>query len=392
MAVALPSFLTAIMIMSRLMAFIGITRNNDMSSKLQALDIAPKLSYDPSAIESASQDFGHIVKAVPQAVLLPSSPWDIASLVNFSYSNSVPFSIAARGNSHSVNGQAMAKNGVVIDMTSMKNGNGTGIRIANYLYLTVGGTLSNAGISGQTFRYGPQISNVYEIDVITGTADFVTCSPNNNSDLFYAALGGLGQFGIITRARIPLEPAPKRVKWVRMLYTDFSDFTRDQELLISKNGRNDNKALNYLEGSLLLDQGSLDNWRSSFFPPQDQPKIISLITKFHIVYCLEIVKHYDGQTKTTVDKDLQQLLKGLSYLPGFMFEKDAKYEEFLNRVHSEELKLKAKGLWDVPHPWLNLFIPKSKISDFNDGVFKSIVLQRNITTGPVLVYPMNRKK
>lgn len=45
----------------------------------------------------------------------------------------------------------------------------------------------------------------------SGTADFVTCSPNNNSDLFYAALGGLGQFGIITRARIPLEPAPKRV-------------------------------------------------------------------------------------------------------------------------------------------------------------------------------------
>jgi FAD/FMN-containing dehydrogenase len=32
-----------------------------------------------------------------------------------------------------------------------------------------------------------------------------------NSDLFYAALGGLGQFGIITRARIALEPAPKMV-------------------------------------------------------------------------------------------------------------------------------------------------------------------------------------
>lgn len=38
----------------------------------------------------------------------------------------------------------------------------------DYLYLTVGGTLSNAGIGGQTFRYGPQISNVYEMDVITG--------------------------------------------------------------------------------------------------------------------------------------------------------------------------------------------------------------------------------
>ena len=38
----------------------------------------------------------------------------------------------------------------------------------DYLYLAVGGTLSNAGISGQTFRHGHQISNVYEMDVLTG--------------------------------------------------------------------------------------------------------------------------------------------------------------------------------------------------------------------------------
>ena len=38
----------------------------------------------------------------------------------------------------------------------------------DYLYLSVGGTLSNAGISGQAFHHGPQISNVYELDVVTG--------------------------------------------------------------------------------------------------------------------------------------------------------------------------------------------------------------------------------
>jgi len=38
----------------------------------------------------------------------------------------------------------------------------------------------------------------------------VTCSSENNSELFYAVLGGLGQFGIITRARIALGPAPTR--------------------------------------------------------------------------------------------------------------------------------------------------------------------------------------
>ncbi|KAE8658173.1 Cytokinin dehydrogenase 4 [Hibiscus syriacus] len=426
MIAASPSYFTVIMLLSRLMVFIGISKNNYvLSSNLQALDIAPKLSRDPSAIASASQDYGLIVKSVPRTVLFPSSPQDIASLIKSNYDSSAPFTIAARGNSHSIRGQAMAKNGVVVDMTWLnKNSNQTGIRVSDdekyvdvggeqlwidvlnvtlrsglspvswtdYLYLTVGGTLSNAGISGQTFRYGPQISNVYEMDVITGKGDFVTCSPNNYSDLFYAALGGLGQFGIITRARIPLEPAPKRVKWIRMLYSDFSAFSRDQEHLISKNERADQTALNYVEGSLLLNQGSLDNFRSTFFPAQEQPKIISLITKYGIVYSLEIVKYYDDQTTATVDKDLHQLLKGLSYLPGFLFEKDVGYVEFLNRVRSEELKLRSKGIWDVPHPWLNLFIPKSRMSDFNDGVFKGIVLQRKITTGPLLLYPMNRNK
>ncbi|KAA3457861.1 cytokinin dehydrogenase 3 [Gossypium australe] len=421
----IPSYFTAIFIISRLMSIIGISKhwNNKLLPPLD--NITDKLSLDPSAIESASQDFGHIVKSIPKAVLQPSSIADIASLINFSYNSSIPFTIAAKGHGHSVRGQAMANDGVVVDMTSMKkHRNGTGIWVSNdgvyadvggeqlwidvlnatlkhgvapvswtdYLYLTVGGTLSNGGISGQSFRYGPQISNVFEMDVITGKAEIVTCSPNKNSELFYAALGGLGQFGIITRARIPLEPAPKRVKWIRMLYNDFTAFTRDQELLISINGRHDSHALDYLEGSLLMDHGSPDNWRSSFFPPKHHPKITSSIINHRIIYCLEVVKHYDDQTQNTVDKELEQLLKGLSYMPGFMFEKDVLYAEFLNRVLRGELNARSQGLWDVPHPWLNLFIPKSQIEGFNDGVFKGIVLERNITTGPVLVYPMNRKK
>jgi len=44
----------------------------------------------------------------------------------------------------------------------------------DYLYLSVGGTLSNAGISGQTFRYGPEINNVLQLEVVTGS--FATCS------------------------------------------------------------------------------------------------------------------------------------------------------------------------------------------------------------------------
>lgn len=40
----------------------------------------------------------------------------------------------------------------------------------------------------------------------------MVCSEEKNADLFHGVLGGLGQFGVITRARISLEPAPKMVR------------------------------------------------------------------------------------------------------------------------------------------------------------------------------------
>lgn len=48
----------------------------------------------------------------------------------------------------------------------------------------------------------------------------MTCSAEKNSELFYGVLGGLGQFGIITRARIALGPAPKRV--TNIFFNSFS--------------------------------------------------------------------------------------------------------------------------------------------------------------------------
>ena len=50
--------------------------------------------------------------------------------------------------------------------------------------------------------------------VYLGKGELVTCSDEVNSELFYGVLGGLGQFGIITRARIALEPAPQRVSLI----------------------------------------------------------------------------------------------------------------------------------------------------------------------------------
>ena len=128
----------------------------------------------------------------------------------------------------------------------------------------------------------------------------VTCSKEKKADLFDAVLGGLGQFGVITRARIPLVPAPARARWVRLLYTDAAALTNDQERLIdleigigSLSG-----LMDYVEGSVLFaDQGFLGSWRSSFFSDVDAVRVAALAEEAGgVLYCLEGALYYGGAT------------------------------------------------------------------------------------------------
>lgn len=150
--------------------------------------------------QHAAEDFGNTHHFMPSAVLHPKSVADISSTVKhiFEMGSGSELTVAARGHGHSLQGQAQAHRGVVINMESLLeqeiqvcsgehpyvdvSGGELWINIlhetlryglapkswTDYLYLTVGGTLSNAGISGQAFKHGPQISNVYQLEVVTG--------------------------------------------------------------------------------------------------------------------------------------------------------------------------------------------------------------------------------
>ncbi|KAJ3701397.1 hypothetical protein LUZ61_005102 [Rhynchospora tenuis] len=404
-----------------------LTSTLSLPEELFSLEIGTKIRSDKQSLMSVASDFGNLTKSIPAAVFYPSSSQDIADLIHFSYTHSTPFFISPRGHGHSINGQASIPDGVVIHMESLAQGRADQINVSvanrymdvggeqlwidvlnaahkhglganswtDYLHLTVGGTLSVGGISGQTFQHGPQISNVLELDVITGTGQQVTCSKSHNQDLFNAVLGGLGQFGIITRARVPLSPTPEKVKWIRLIYTNIVAFTRDQERLISVD---ENERLfgfmKYLEGSLLMEQGLIGSWRSSsFFPKNDMERMAQLTAKHRLtaLYYLEVVVAYDEDIAAEVDQELELLLDDLSFVPGFVFTREVTYVEFLDRVHDGELKLRKTGQWQVPHPWLNLFVPKSRILDFDAGVLKGI-LGSDKAEGPILIYPMNKKK
>ena len=89
-------------------------------------------------------------------------------------------------------------------------------------------------------------------------------------------------------------------------------------------------------------------------------------------------------------QEVEKLLAQLSYISSTLFMSEVTYLDFLDRVHVSEVKLRSKGLWEVPHPWLNLLIPKSKIHNFAEEVFGNIITQTS--NGPVLIYPVNKTK
>ena len=371
----------------------------------------------------AGRDFGGMKSFPPLAFIRPAGADDVVRVVKAA-TRSSNLTVAARGNGHSINGQAMADQGLVLDMRSLaehfrvvRASDGsvyadvsggalwedvlkrcvfeyrmTPRSWTDYLSLTVGGTLSNAGVSGQAFRYGPQTSNVTELEVVTGKGEIFNCSETENSELFFGALGGLGQFGIITRARVLLQPAPDMVRWIRLVYTEFDDFTRDAELLVTRQD-DGGDSFDYVEGFAFVNSNNPADGRPSVpldpqetFDPAHLPP-----TSGPILYCLELAHHYRNTDRpSTVDTGVNGLLGGLGFVEELKFQLDLSYVEFLLRVKRAEEHTKANGIWDAPHPWLNMFVSKSDIADFDRTVFKKIL--KDGIGGPMLVYPLRRSK
>ncbi|KAJ1271920.1 hypothetical protein BS78_06G162900 [Paspalum vaginatum] len=368
---------------------------------------------------SAARDFGAVVSDAPIAVMRPGSPADVARLLRALSSAGAGrrrprAAVAARGAGHSLHGQAQARGGIVVETRALPRGvevaaaasyadvgggalwvevleaclrSGLAPRSwTDYLYLTVGGTLSNGGISGQAFKHGPQISNVLQLEVVTGTGEVVTCSPTQSPELFFAVLGGLGQFGIITRARIPLQVAPPKVRWVRAFYDSFETFSKDQELLVSTP-----ELVDYVEGFMVLNEQSLHSSSVSFpaqvnFSPDFGSSSASGRRK--VYYCIEFAVHdFQDRGSSAADHAVELVSGKLSYLRPHAYSVEVAYYDFLNRVRMEEESLRERGLWDVPHPWLNVLVPGHAAARFKDLLMATVVTQGDFE-GPVLVYPL----
>ena len=236
-------------------------------------DLPSAFTTDAETLDSAARDFGGLVHSRPRAVARPETVDDVVTAIRHARAARLP--IVARGQGHCTRGQALAPDGLVLDMRGLRSieiGDGfvtagAGARwddvvraafehrltpavLTDYLGLSVGGTLSVGGVGGQSFRHGLQIDQVDALTVVTGRGEVLECSPTQNADLFDACRGGLGQCAVIVEARIRLVPAPEEVLVCRLTYPDVQTWLSDQAKL-AEDGRFD-----YLLGSILPGEGA----------------------------------------------------------------------------------------------------------------------------------------
>jgi cytokinin dehydrogenase len=158
------------------------------------------IHLDEPTRSTAAQDFGHLVRHLPQAVVQPASPHDIAATLRWAAARRVR--VAPRGAGHSVFGRSQVRDGIVIDTTRLRavhdvqadrvvvDAGATwrdvvaatlprGLMppaLPDYLDLSVGGTLAVGGVGAGITRHGASADSVLEMEVASGDGRVLRCS------------------------------------------------------------------------------------------------------------------------------------------------------------------------------------------------------------------------
>ena len=213
------------------------------------------LETGEKTLEDASRDFGRVFEKRPRAVARPHSVQDVVEIICASNTERMP--VTFQGGGHSQSGQSLSDDGILVDMKGLDrigDIEGDEIRVqggvrwgdlvrrvyaegylppalTTHLSVTVGGTLSMAGLSITSHRYGLQTDNVTELEVVTGYGSLVRCSPESHRSLFDCVRCGLGQFGAIVEARMRLRRVLPKVRTFTLLYEDVGVLMQDLELI-----------------------------------------------------------------------------------------------------------------------------------------------------------------
>jgi UDP-N-acetylenolpyruvoylglucosamine reductase len=199
-----------------------------------------------------------MVDRYPALIMQCSDPQDVVQAIRFAREQNLD--IAVRGGGHGIPGYATIDNGIVIDLSGMKDLRidpqrqtalaSAGLTLGEFIRATQAhglvtpvGTDPNTGIAGLTLgggvgslsgKFGLTCDNVLSFEMVTVNGEIVRASPQENSELYWGLRGGSGNFGIVTSFEFQLHPGANILAGVlvhpltraRTALRFYRDFTR----------------------------------------------------------------------------------------------------------------------------------------------------------------------
>ena len=118
-----------------------------------------------------------------------------------------------------------------------------------------------------------------------------------------------------------------QVRWIRAMYTDFTTFKNDQELLIS--ATDDTQTFDYVEGFVVVNDGNvLNGWGSVPFAPGQISAAMIPPQAGKVLYYLEVTKTYTAEDLHTLD---QVKYSQPPSSPTEQFNPSSKHHQFINQ-------------------------------------------------------------
>ncbi|MDA8695649.1 FAD-binding protein [Flavobacteriales bacterium] len=362
--------------------------------------------FSGERLEMAAWDFGKVRRRRPAVVLRPAGTNDVALAVKFCRANGIVLS--PRGFAHSAGAQMQARGGIVLDMksmcsvcslsddhieveagagwdlvleTAMQRGRTPPI-VTDWLKVSVGGTISMGGFGFMSFWRGAQMDHLLELEVVTGAGEVVRCSSVAHRDLFNAVRGTHGAFGIITKAIIPLEPAPEKVRLVQACYGSLKSMIKDVEHS-TRHRMTDLIHAFAAEKSKASIVTKMNSTEAMPMADSDVKRALDEVPG-NWVYNLEMVDFVGGPHdggRGRIDRS------GLGCEPGLSHEWEMDWREFCFRVPPLVLEEQFRGA--APHPELCSWVPlDGKGLELLDSEFSRLHPSQDIGGGPVLFFPL----
>ena len=348
--------------------------------------IQGKIYQDEESLREVETDFGRLLRKTPKVLVAPESKEDVQTIITMSAKEG--WSVSMRGASHSQSGQSLSRDGILLDLSLLDRigeMEGESVKVqagvlwrnlvnftaakglvppilTNNLDVTVGGTLSSAGVGVASHCYGIQAQQVEELEVITGEGHRVYCSLEDNPELFRCSLCGMGQFSVIVSARLRLRQFDPKLRTYYLLYDDLNSLMGDQKMLMSQ------QRFDYIEswGAPCM-QGlrqvgevrvSFAEW---FFP-------MHLTVEF-------------GEKEP---QDME-LLQDLNFYRKVHVE-DSSVLEFAHRMEPVFKAWKRNGAWNLSHPWMEVMLPWDQAQGYISGVLSNFP-PGLLAGGHVLIWP-----